>query len=59
MYRVAAKHSPGEKSLSYTGILYIMNVLPKKVSAKRFKKKSSYFVSLRKGPTMNHFFLKE
>ena len=46
MYCVAVKHSPGEKSLSYTGIHYIMNVLPKKVSAKRLKKKYHHILYL-------------
>ena len=60
MYCVAVKHSPGEKSLSYTGILYIMNVLPKKVSAKRLKKKIIIFCIFEKG-TYNEslFFFKE
>ena len=60
MYCVAVKHSPGEKSLSYTGILYIMNVLPKKVSAKRLKKNIIIFCIFEKG-TYNEslFFFKE
>lgn len=59
MYCVAVKHSPGKMSLSYTGILYFtMNLLPKKVSAKRFFKNIIIFCISEKGAYNESLFLK-